>query len=182
MKNKLKTVITIFSMLLCFGVFAQGPPGGQGGRNGGQGRGQQGGVKPDASEILSKLDTNNDDAIDKDEASKDKRGKISEDFDEIDTNDDELIDLEELKDSLNNRKSNKRPKRVSPEKLIKQVDDNGDGTLNELEVAAKDSRQLIKNFNEIDTNQDSEIDLDELKEFYAKNDEEKEKGKRNRRN
>ncbi len=179
--NKLKAIITIFSMLLCFGIFAQGPPGGgQGGR--GQNGGSQKGGKPDASEILSKLDTNNDDVIDKDEASKDRRGKISEDFDEIDTNDDDLIDLEELKDSLNNRKSNDRPKRVSPEKLLKNVDDNGDGTLNELEVAAKDNRQLSNDFNEIDTNQDSEIDLDELKEFYAKNDEEKEKGKRNRRN
>ncbi len=147
MKNNLKTTLTIFSMLLCFGLFAQGPPGGQGGRNGGQGRGQQGSGKPDASEILSKLDTNNDDVIDKDEASKDSRGKISEDFDEIDTNDDELIDLEELKDSLNNIKSDRKPKRISAEKLLKDVDDNGDGTLNELEVAAKDNRQLSNDFN-----------------------------------
>ena len=137
-------------------------------------------MKPDASEILSKLDTNNDDSIDKGEASKDKRGKISEDFDEIDTNDDELIDLEELKDSLNNRKSNNRPKRVSPEKLLKDVDDNGDGTLNELEIAAKEKRNLSDNFNSIDTNQDHEIDLEELKVFYLI----KEKGKRkeNKRN
>ena len=171
-KRNLKAVITIFTLLLCFGVYAQGPPGGGQGRGGMQG--QRGG-QPDASEILSKLDANNDDVIDKDEASKDSRGKISEDFDEIDTNDDELIDLEELKDSLNNRKSNKRPKRVSPEKLIKQVDDNGDGTLNELEVAAKDIRQLSNDFNEIDTNQDNEIDLEELKSFYAKDDKPKRK-------
>ena len=39
MKHNLKTVLTLFSMLLCFSVFAQGPPGGggQGGRGGGKG-------------------------------------------------------------------------------------------------------------------------------------------------
>ena len=168
--NKLKITVTIFSMLLCFGVFAQR---GQGGRGGRQGESQQRGGKPDAAKILGMLDTNNDDRIDKDEASKDKRGKISENFDEIDTNDDELIDLEELEASLNNRK----PKRVSAEKILKEVDDNGDGTLNELEVAAKDKQDLSENFKEIDINKDNELDLEELKAFYAKN----EKSKRKKR-
>lgn len=164
--NNLKTTITIFSMLLCFGIFAQGPPGGgQGGRNGGQRGGQQGGGKPDAAQILEMLDKDNNDKIDKDEASNARRGKISEDFDEIDTNEDGFIDLEELKTSLNNRK---KTKNVSPKKLIKEIDDNGDGTLNELEVAAMDKRQLSKNFKDIDTNQDNELDLEELKVFYTK--------------
>jgi Ca2+-binding EF-hand superfamily protein len=163
-------------MLVCFGIFAQGTPGGHGGRNeGGQGRGQQRGGKPDASQIVSKLDTNNDDKIDKEEASKDERGKIAEDFDEIDTNDDEFIDLEELKASLKDRK----PKVISAEKILKEVDDNGDGTLNELEVAAKDNKQLSKNFKEVDTNQDNELDLEELKAFYSKmNPENKKRRKR----
>ncbi len=168
-KSKLNVVITIITMLFCLAAVAQRPQGRQGGRNG---RGQQSAGKPDASKIFSMLDTNNDDKIDKDEASKDRRGKISEDFDEIDTNEDGFIDLEELKDSLNNKKP--ATKRITPEKLLKQVDDNGDGTLNELEIAAKDKRQLSENFSEIDTNQDNEIDLEELKVFYAK----KEKSKR----
>ena len=166
-------------MLLCFSLFAQGPPGG-GGKGGGrgQGQGQQRGGKPDASEILSMLDTNDDDLIDKDEASKDKRGKISEDFDEIDSNEDGFIDLEELKDSLNDRK---QPKRISPEKIIKEVDDNGDGTLNELEVAAKEKRELLDNFSEIDINQDNELDIEELKAFFASKEDEKPEKRRKKK-
>ncbi|MFD2824028.1 EF-hand domain-containing protein [Lacinutrix iliipiscaria] len=169
MKNT-KLNFTIFILFLSLGVFAQGPPGGQGGR--GQGRGQQKGGKPNASEILSKLDTNHDDVIDKEEASKERRGKISDDFDEIDTNSDAFIDLEELEASLNNRK---KPKKVSPEKLIKDIDDNNDGTLNELEVAAKEAKELSKHFNQIDANNDNELDLDELKSFFSNNKTEKPK-------
>lgn len=178
-KNNLKTSITIFSMLLCFSLFAQGPPGGGGGgRGGGQGRGGQKGGKPEASEILSKLDTNKDNFIDKDEAAKDKRGKISEDFEVIDSNDDGLIDLEELDASLNDR----IPKKVSPKKIIKEVDDNGDGTLNELEVAAKGKRDLSEKFSEIDTNKDAELDEEELKAFFGDSeDEDDKKSKRKRR-
>ena len=174
--NKLKLSFTIFTLLLTIGVFAQGPQGGgQGGRGGGKGQGQQRGEKPDASEILSMLDTNNDDVIDKDEASNDKRGKIAEDFDEIDTSGDELIDLEELKASLSDRK---KPKKVLPEKLIKQIDDNGDGKLNELEIAAKGKQDLSEKFSEIDTNEDAELDLEELKAFFEKDDEKDRKSKR----
>ena len=176
--NKLKLIATIFSILLCVTVFAQ-PPGGHGGRGGrGGGQGQQRGGKPDASKILSMLDSNNDSKISKSEAAKDRRGKISEDFDIIDANKDEFIDLEELTASLNNIKSDRKPKKISAEKVLKEVDDNGDGKLNELEVAAKDNRQLLQNFSEIDTNKDSEIDLEELNAFYSKKDK-KQRRKRN---
>lgn len=171
--NKLKLLLTVFSILLCFSVFAQGPQGGGqgGGRGQGGGQGEQKGNKPDASEIFSKLDTNKDDFIDKDEAAKDERGKISEDFDVIDANEDGFIDLEELKASLND----KTPRKLSAEKILKQIDDNGDATLNELEVAAKDNRELVKNFSAIDTNQDNELDLEELKAFYDTKDKPKRK-------
>nr|WP_321228337.1 EF-hand domain-containing protein [uncultured Psychroserpens sp.] len=160
--NNLKITITIFSMLLCFGLFAQGPPGGGQGGRGGQDRSQR--EKPSASKIMELLDTNNDNKIDKDEASHHKRGKILEDFDEIDTNADGFVDYEELEASLDNSK----PKKISAEKIIKQVDDNDDGTLNELEVAAKNNRQLLLEFENIDTNKDHELDLEELKVFYSK--------------
>lgn len=174
--NNLKTTITIFSMLLCFSLFAQGPPGGgQGGRGGGNGQQRE---KPDASEILDKLDTNKDNLIDKDEAAADKRGKIAEDFYEIDTNDDTFIDLEELKDSLNDRK---KPKKISAKKIIEEVDDNGDETLNELEVAAKGKKALSENFREIDTNEDGELDLEELKVFFKKDADDDKKSKRKKR-
>ena len=175
---KLKLTHSVFALLLTISVYAQGPPGGGRGQGGGQQRGgQQRGGKPDASKILSKLDANNDEKISKDEASQDQRGKIAEDFNEIDSNDDGFIDLEEIKDSLNNRSSKKKPKKVSPKKLIKEVDDNGDATLNELEVAAKDKRELSKHFSKIDTNKDGELNLEELKAFYDKD----EKPKRRKR-
>ena len=89
--NKTKFTFTILVLLISITAFAQGPPGG--GRGGRQGGGDQQRQKPDASEILKLLDTNNDDLIDKDEASKDERGKISEDFDIIDANEDGFIDF-----------------------------------------------------------------------------------------
>ena len=110
--KKIKIAITVFSMLLCIPMFAQGPPGGGGGRRGGSGAPKGG--KPDASEILKVLDANNDDLIDKDEASKAERGKISQDFDTIDSNEDGFIDLEELESFLDSSK----PKKVSAEKLL----------------------------------------------------------------
>tara|TARA_R110002073_G_scaffold72537_1_gene177323 strand:- start:319922 stop:320440 length:519 start_codon:yes stop_codon:yes gene_type:complete len=169
--SKLKITITIFSMLLCFGMFAQRPQGGQGGKRGG---GQQRGGQPDASVIMSMLDTNKDEKIDRDEASKDKRGRIEENFNSIDTNDDQYIDLNELKASLNI----KAPKKDSAENVLKEVDDNKDGSLNKLEIAAKEKLDLINNFSTIDVNKDNELDLEELTTFYAKS----KKSKRKKRN
>ncbi|WP_179334470.1 EF-hand domain-containing protein [Winogradskyella costae] len=165
--KKIKIAITVFSMLVCIPMFAQGPPGGGGGRRGGSGAPKGG--KPDASEILKVLDANNDDLIDKDEASKAERGKISQDFDTIDSNEDGFIDLEELESFLDSSK----PKKVSAEKLLKEVDQDEDGLLNELEVAAKDKRDLMEHFSVIDVNADSQLDLEELKAFYSKDEDKK---------
>ena len=170
--NFYKKLTIVFSMLFCITLFSQGPGGGE--RRQGSGRDQQRGGRPDASEILSMLDTNNDSVIDKEEAAKDKRGKISEDFDEIDTNDDELIDLDELEASLSNRK---KPIQVSPEKLIEQIDDDSNGKLNKLEVAAAGNKELSEKFSEIDTNEDTELDIDELSVYY----ENREKPKKRRK-
>lgn len=161
MKNKRITlVISFFLILISVSAFAQGP-GGRGGRPGGRDQQRQ---KPKASDILKMLDTNDDEKIDKEEASKDRRGKIAEDFDEIDANADGFIDLEELETSLEGK-----PRKISAEKIIKEVDQNEDGFLNELEVAAKDKRDLLLNFSKIDTNEDAQIDLEELKVFYLNN-------------
>ncbi|MBU2929687.1 EF-hand domain-containing protein [Winogradskyella psychrotolerans] len=172
--NSIKVTLTILAVFINVIAFAQGPPGG--GRGGGQG-GPPEGEKPDATEILKLLDTNNDDKIDKVEAVEDERGKIAKDFDEIDTNEDGFIDLEELEIELNRE----GPRKVTAKKLLKEVDQNEDGLLNELEVAAKDKRDLMDNFNEIDTNDDSQLDLDELEAFYSKDeDDNKKKNKKNR--
>lgn len=168
--NKTKFTFTIIVLLISVTAFAQGPPGGgQGGRSGRQGGGDQQRHKPDASEILKLLDTNNDDKIDKEEAAKDERGKISKDFDIIDSDEDGFIDLEELEASLDSSK----PRKVSAEKLLKEVDQDEDGLLNELEVAAKDKRDLMEHFSEIDENGDGQLDLEELKSFYSKGDKKK---------
>ncbi len=171
-RTQLKITLSIFSMLLCMNVYSQR----QGRQGGGDRHAGQRGQKPTAAMILEKLDTNNDDVIDKEEAANDERRVIFENFAEIDTNEDGVIDLEELKASL----KNKRRRRPNAKKLIKQIDDNGDGTLNKLEVAAKENHLLTKNFDAIDTNEDGELDRDELKAFFAKN--EKKRKKRRRRN
>ncbi|MUU78227.1 EF-hand domain-containing protein [Winogradskyella endarachnes] len=170
-----KVISTILVLLISITAFAQGPPGGQGGRGGRQG-GPPNGDKPDASEILKLLDTNNDNLIDKDEASKDERGKIAEDFDIIDANEDGFIDLEELELALDSTK----PKKVSVKKLLKEVDQNEDGFLNELEVAAKDKRDLMESFSIIDENKNGQLDKDELKSFYTlKEDDNKKRKQKN---
>ncbi|MFY0630461.1 MAG: EF-hand domain-containing protein [Flavobacteriaceae bacterium] len=168
--NKLKITTSIIAFLLCVNVYAQR----QGGRQSGdrQGMKQRGG-QPDAEMILKKLDTNNDGVIDKEEAANDERKGISDRFDEIDTNEDSVINLAELKASLEGRKR----KKPNAKKIIKQIDDNGDGKLNKLEVAAKENRMISKNFDAIDANNDNEIDLKELRTFLAKN----EKKRRKRR-
>ncbi|WP_299100705.1 EF-hand domain-containing protein [uncultured Winogradskyella sp.] len=172
---KSKTLAFTILALLCSAIgLAQGPPGGgQGGRGDRQG-GPPKGEKPEASEILKLLDTNGDDKIDKEEASKDERGKIAKDFDVIDTNEDGFIDLEELKAEI----ERKGPRKVSAKKLLKEVDQDEDGFLNELEIAAKDRRDLMEHFSEIDLNEDGQLDLEELETFYDAKDDDKKKRKR----
>lgn len=167
--KKIKIVISVFTMFLCLSAFAQrqgGPPrDGQGSRGGAQRGGQQQRERPDASKILAMLDTNNDNKISKEEASKAKRGKLSEDFDIIDLNEDGFLVLEELQSFFENRK----PKSVSPEKIIKKADENEDGLLSEEELSSKRNRHILKNFKAIDTNKDNQISLEELKAFLSKN-------------
>lgn len=170
-KKDLKVIVTLFTMLFCVTVFSQRPSRGQGqGRDRGNRGGERGG-KPSALQIINQLDLDKDKMIDRAETSKDEKGKIAKDFDIIDANGDEYISLEELEAAL----SKDGPMQMSPEKLIKVIDENGDGTLNELEVAAKDNRELSLNFSAIDTNENYELDIDELKAFFAKTDDKKRK-------
>ncbi|MBJ2174459.1 EF-hand domain-containing protein [Aureibaculum sp. A20] len=167
MKNyNLKITLTILFTLFYVSIYAQRRGGQRGGNRGGQNGGQQ-----DAAQIFKKLDTNNDAKIDVDEASKAKRGNISQNFDNIDTNDDKFIDLAELEASLNGRAR----KKESAENIMKAADDNKDGKLNKLEIAAKEQLFLTNNFDAIDTNRDNEIDLEELKAYMAKSDTKKTK-------
>ncbi|MGR7814127.1 EF-hand domain-containing protein [Lacinutrix undariae] len=168
-KKDLKVIVTLFTVLFSVTVFSQRPSRGQGRDRGN--RGEERGGKPNALQIINQLDLDKDNMIDRAEASKDEKGKIAKDFDIIDANSDEYISLEELEAAL----SEDGPMQMSPEKLIETIDENGDGTLNELEVAAKDNRELSLNFSAIDTNADYELDIDELKAFFVKNDDKKRK-------
>ena len=79
----------------------------------------------------------------------------------LDTNNDDKIDKDEAE-------KDKRGK-ISKE----EVDQDENGLLNELEVAAKDKRDLMEHFSEIDENGDGQLDLEELKSFYSKGDKKK---------
>ena len=46
-------------------------------------------------------------------------------------------------------------------------------------MAAKDKRDLMEHFSDIDLNGDSQLVLEELKAFYSKNKDNKKKGKKN---
>ncbi|GEM_PF-3161434 len=173
MRHKnLKVSISIFSLLLCLGTFAQGmggPPGGQGGRNG-QGRpgGQNGNAqreRPSAEQIIERLDTDDDGKISKKEAEQAERGRLAEDFDLVDLNEDGFIDLEELELFFENRRS----QNIDPEKLIKKADKDKDGLLTEEELSPKKYNRLLKQFKVIDKNEDEKLSLDELKAFFERN-------------
>ena len=157
-------VLSLLALLFAMPLLAQRVPGSGQGR--GRLSGQRGGT-PDASQIIKRLDANGDHVIDRDEASKDTRGRLYETFDSIDFNSDGVLDETELNEAFKSRRSSQRPKPIAPKTVIKQVDDNGDGTLNALEVAAKDQKDLSANFSTIDTNQDGELDLEELTVYYA---------------
>ncbi len=162
MKNNiLKVVVLAVALVLSVPAIAQQ-----------QGRGKQQN-KPSPDQVITRLDTNNDGKIDKEEASKAPKGNLAENFDNLDSNNDGFIVLEEFKVRTSGNK-NKQKRKPSPEKVFEMVDNNKDGQLDKLEVAAKDRGNLEDNFARIDTNSDDAISMDELKDFQASN---KSKGK-----
>ncbi|MEP5253895.1 MAG: EF-hand domain-containing protein [Winogradskyella arenosi] len=159
----MKSFLVLLAFAGSLSVFSQG------GRGGRQGGGPPNGEQPEASEILKLLDTNNDGKIEAREAANDRRGKIAEDFEEIDIDGDGFVSLEELEASLNGTVL----KSVTVEKLLEAIDHDGDGMLNELEVSAKDQRDLMADFKTIDRNGDAQLDEEELKAYYQKEDSQK---------
>jgi len=132
--------------------------------------------KPDSDQVIARLDTNNDGKIDKEEASQAPRGKLVENFDNLDSNNDGYVVLEELEARGASGNKNKQKGKPSPEKVFEMVDNNNDGQLDKLEVAAKDRGRLEENFATIDTNSDDAISMEELKVFHESN---RSKGKSN---
>lgn len=162
MKNNiLKVVVLAVALVLSVPAIAQQ-----------QGRGKQHN-KPNPDQVIARLDANNDGKIDKEEASKAAKGSLVENFDNLDSNNDGYIVLEEFNVRTTGNK-NKQMRKPSPEKVFEMVDNNKDGQLDKLEVAAKGSGNLEDNFSKIDTNLDDAISMDELKSFRSSN---KSKGK-----
>ncbi len=126
--------------------------------------------KPTPEIILSKLDVNKDQRIDKNEAKETPRGKLyerfNERFNEIDTNADGFITLEELK-AIKSLKS-KREKNGKQAVHFQSIDKNEDGFLNFAEVKGSQFEILKSEFTKIDTNSDGRLHSSELRAFADK--------------
>lgn len=61
--------------------------------------------RPSPEKIFKKLDSNKDGKIDKEEASKARRGNFAKNFDKIDADKDGFITLKELKSAIEKRKN-----------------------------------------------------------------------------
>ncbi len=118
--------------------------------------------------MMSLYDKNNDGGIDREEAAAITMPVFLEKFDEIDANDDEVIDSDELKKFRNKRTKKKKKKFGSSKALIKQMDINNDGKLDEFEIALKENISLRSDFSKIDTNADGFIDRKELDLYLNK--------------
>ena len=158
MKNH--KLILISACLCMFTLTMSAQRSGKRGGNRGQ---QMQSVNP--VKIIEALDTNDDKKIDREEAAKAQRGNLAQNFDKIDTNEDGFIDLEELQNGGRGRKR-EQPKLPTVDEIFKEADNNQDGKLDRLEIAAKSIRFLEDHFEEIDTNNDDTIDRGELEAHY----------------
>ncbi|MEO9511240.1 MAG: EF-hand domain-containing protein [Flavobacteriaceae bacterium] len=63
-------------------------------------------------------------------------------------------------------RSNKEKDRPNPEKILEHLDTDEDGKLNKEEVSKAKRGRLAEQFDEVDTNSDGFIDLEEFKKFH----------------
>ena len=108
---------------------------------------------PNPEEVISRLDTDKDGKISKEEA----KGPLLKNFARVDADTDGFISLEELKVAAALRRD--RSRRPNPEEVISRLDADKDGKISKEEAKGL----LLKNFARVDANNDGLISLEELK-------------------
>jgi Ca2+-binding EF-hand superfamily protein len=113
------------------------------------------------AERLKKADTNGDGMISREEAK--ALPRIAAHFDEIDTNHDGQITADELR-AFHQKQGGEGMKHGGA--MFKKLDTDGDGRISRAEAQA--APRLAEHFDEIDTNKDGFITMDEMKAAQAK--------------
>jgi Ca2+-binding EF-hand superfamily protein len=106
---------------------------------------------------FNRLDTNNDGAISKDEATAAAQVRIQKMFDRVDANHDGLITQDEMRAAAQARRAEMKAKAAA---RFKAADQNGDGFLSKDEAAAMP--MLARHFDALDANQDGMLSPEEI--------------------
>jgi hypothetical protein len=106
---------------------------------------------------FSRLDTNHDRVITKDEASASAQARVDKMFATLDTNHDGKITQDELRAAAQARRAAMKAKLDA---RIKAADKNGDSVLSKDEAAALP--MLARRFDQLDTNKDGYLSTDEI--------------------
>ena len=106
---------------------------------------------------FSRLDTNHDGAISKDEATAAAQARVQKMFDRVDTNHDGLITQDEIRAAAQARRAEIKAKAAA---RFRAADKNGDGLLSKDEAAAMP--MLARRFDALDTNKDGMLSPEEI--------------------
>jgi Ca2+-binding EF-hand superfamily protein len=112
---------------------------------------------------FSRLDTNHDGVISKEEASAAAEARVDKMFATLDTNHDGKITQDELRASAEARRAAMKAKFDA---RIKAADTNGDGVLSKDEAAALP--MLARRFDLLDTNKDGYLSTDEIQAAHGR--------------
>lgn len=113
--------------------------------------------RPHEGGWFSRLDTNHDGAISKEEAAAGAQSRVDRMFANLDTNHDGLITQEELRAAAEARRAEMKEKAAA---RFKSADKNGDGFLSKDEAAALP--RLARHFDDLDTNKDGMLTPEEI--------------------
>jgi Ca2+-binding EF-hand superfamily protein len=108
---------------------------------------------------FSRLDTNKDGVLTKDELQAKGADRIAASFDKLDRDKDGMVTQEEMKEARTTRMA---AMREHAEERFKTADKNGDGSLSKEEATASMPR-LAQRFDSLDQNKDGQLSRDELR-------------------
>ena len=120
--------------------------------------------EPTSPGMFKHWDTNGDGVISRDEAQAAGAERIAKMFDKLDTNKDGQLTPDELRAAHEHRFAAMKERF---DEQFKAADKNGDGSLSK-EEAEQGMPMLAKHFDEIDTNKDGLVSVDELKAHHMK--------------